>query len=313
MDLQTALDLFLADRWEMSESTKTTYGYHFRHFVNYAGEIDIEDVTTAQIKLYLRHVVNDLGLSRRTCSDHWVALSSLFTWAEAELGIDHPVRGKVKRPQFQKKQIDILTEHECQELLKGVGSFNYVMPNGTQVTARRNTANRDKAIITTLLDVGLRASELCNLNVSDWHPKRGRLTVRQGKGRHGGKDRSVFVGRSCRSSILRYLAERGRDIRDDDPLFVTSSGRKLDRNNLRTMIKSVAKNAGVRKNGQDINVHLLRHTYAVNFLRNGGNIKALQDILGHEELSTVQHYLHLAEVDLEEATQFSPADKMRLH
>jgi site-specific recombinase XerD len=313
MDLETAIELFFAERWDLSGTTVAAYTNHLKHFRSFVGNPQIDSISSTDIKKYLRHAATELGLSRRTCSDHWICLSGFFSWAEKELNVKHPIRGgQVERPKFQKKIIEILTEDECKALLRNVGATSYTRQDGKVVTMRRPTAIRDRAIILVLLDAGLRVTELCNLTVQDWSAQKGRLHVEKGKGRYGGRDRNVFIGNACKSAIMRYLATRGK-VKQSDPLFATSTGRAMDRFNVRTMLETVAKAAGVRQDDRGtVHPHLLRHTMAVSFLRNGGNLRQLQDRLGHEDMSTVQHYLHMAEIDSEAQAEFSPADAMRL-
>lgn len=312
MDLETCVELYFADRWQLSETTVNAYKNHLRHFRNFIGNPQIDSVSSNDIKKYLKHAAIELKLSRRTCSDHWICLSSFFSYLEKELNVKHPIKdGQVERPKFQKKPIEILSQDECRLLLKHVVATQYTRKDGKVVTVRRPTAIRDRAVILVLLDAGLRVTELCSLAVQDWSAQRGRLHVEKGKGRYGGKDRNVFIGNSCKSAILRYLAYRGK-VKPTDPLFATSTGRAMDRFNVRTMLETVARAAGIRQNGKPVGPHLLRHTMSVNFLRNGGNLRQLQDRLGHEDMSTVQYYLHLAEIDSESQAEFSPADAMRL-
>lgn len=311
MDLETAIELFFAERWDMSQTTVDAYRNHYSHFQRYIGNPGIDKIDPSQIKMYLKHAHVDLGLSRRTCSDHWVSLSSLFSWCESELNVKHPIRGLVKRPGFNKKPIEILTDDECKLLIKFTAFTTYTRGNGTVVTMRRATAVRDKAIIVTMLDVALRVSEVCNLRVCDWNAKTARLAVVDGKGQNGGKSRNVYVGNSCKSAIMRYLAYRGK-VKKDDPLFATTNNKPLARSNIRNILDVVARQAGIRQTGKGVYPHLLRHTSAVNFLRSGGSLRHLQDLMGHSSLKTLEHYLHLAEVDARDASKFSPADRMRL-
>lgn len=108
--------------------------------------------------------------------------------------------------------------------------------------------------------------------------------------------------------MWRYLATR-KDAKPTDPLFTTRENISLDRSALRRMIVNAGQRAGVENAG----VHRFRHTFAINFLRNGGNLLALQDLLGHEQMETVKLYAKQAEVDLEYQQRVaSPADRWRL-
>jgi integrase/recombinase XerD len=163
------------------------------------------------------------------------------------------------------------------------------------------TALRDKAIILTLLDTGIRASELCNLSYNDFDAANGRLTIQHGK---GDKARIVYVGETTQRIIWRLLVGR-----KSGALFATRTGEPLNRSNLRKLIVRLADRAGVR----NASVHRFRHTFAVSFLRNGGNVFALQEILGHARIDTVKIYVRLAERDLADAQRrASPVDNWRL-
>lgn len=129
--------------------------------------------------------------------------------------------------------------------------------------------------------------------------------MRHGK---GGKGRYVYLGDSSRKAIWRYLATRSA-AQPSDPLFATKVGSHIERNSLGNMLEATARRAGV----PNPTIHRFRHTFAINFLRNGGNVLELQQLLGHEKLDTVRIYASLAQVDLEEAQRrASPADNWRL-
>jgi integrase/recombinase XerD len=170
---------------------------------------------------------------------------------------------------------------------------------------KRPSALRDRALILALLDTGIRASELTAPKMRDYEPKRGQLIMHHGK---GDKQRVVLLGTAARQGLWRYLTTRP-DARQDDPLFATREGTTLQRISPRLLIFRIGQRAGV----PDAGVHRFRHTFAVDFLRNGGNLLALQDLLGHERLDTVQIYAKQAEVDLERQQKgASPADRWRL-
>ena len=122
------------------------------------------------------------------------------------------------------------------------------------------------------------------------------------------KERTVFLGKSVAKAIWRYLADRSHAV-DAQPLFATRDGVHIHPNNLLQLIKRLADRANVPR----ATVHRFRHTFAINFLRNGGNVLELKALLGHSELDMVEHYAQLAQVDLAEAQKrASPADNWRL-
>jgi integrase/recombinase XerD len=151
----------------------------------------------------------------------------------------------------------------------------------------------------------MRASELCALNVGDYNPQQARLLIQHGK---GDKARAVYVGDVTRKALWKHLQARPA-AKPGDALFNTARGGHLTRQNLRKLIAATGRRGCVEKAG----VHRFRHTFAITFLRNGGNVLALQDLLGHESMSTVRIYAKLAELDLATAQRkASPADNWRL-
>lgn len=232
-------------------------------------------------------------------------LSSLWTWAAKELGVPHVVRA-VPRPKFDQQPIIPLTLEEVQALVTAAEwGAPWTTRRGKPARSRRPTAKRDKAIILVLLDTGVRASELCDLQIRDYEPDSGQLYVRHGK---GNKRRVVYLGQRARLHLWRYMADR-QECRPADPLFASRTNTRLDRTNLRHMLNTVARQANVNA----VHPHRFRHTFAITFLRNGGNTFALQKLLGHSELSTVLKYVRLAETDIRQAqAAASVVDNWRL-
>jgi site-specific recombinase XerD len=148
---------------------------------------------------------------------------------------------------------------------------------------------RNKAIILTLLDTGIRASELCSIKVIDLDFKNKQITV-NGK---GDKERVLEISSRTAQLIWRYLITRSSELPDKAPLFAGDFDLPLTRSGLLQLIKRIGKRAGV----PNAHPHRFRHTFAINFLRNGGNIYALQELLGHSSLDMVKHYLALSNQD----------------
>lgn len=307
MLFKDALDgYWLAKQRDFSPHTVNDYSVTYRRFQEWIGDKHVHQVTTIDVRRFLNYLRDDMELSKKTVCNAWVALSSFWTWAEKEIRCEHIIRGYVDRPDFRRPMIEIYTETEIKAML---GACEYTAGwNSTKSKAartRRPEGLRDQAIIITLVDTGLRASELCNLEIRDYISQQGRLMVRGGK---GDKDRVVFLGQHGRRVLWRYLAERP-GARQTDPIFATRTGTRIERNNLRKCIQRIADRAGI----SHITVHRFRHTFAVTFLRNGGNVLELQELLGHEKLDTIRIYARLAEIDLAAAQRrASPADNWRL-
>lgn len=308
MQWETALEgYWLEKRSRVSPATVRDYTNTFRRFADYHG-VDlppVEHIGAVHVRTYLNHL-KDTGLSDKTILNAWIAFSSFWTWAETELKIPHIIRDRVARPKYRRPAIEPYTRADLNAMLNVVDkAATWTSKHGKQVTEARSTAHRDRAILLTLVDTGIRASELCDLLIGDYESKTGRLHIRHGK---GNKSRYVYAGDATRKALWRYLADRP-DAKPEQPLFATRTGIALERNNLRHLIENCAARAGVT----NATVHKFRHTCAINFLRNGGSLLELQRILGHESMNTLHIYVTLAESDLSAAQRrASPADNWKL-
>ena len=285
MQLSKLVDGYFLDKsLVLSHNSVNTYGFTFNSFINFVGDIDISEVTATTVKRYLQQIVTVDGVSKRTAFDRHAHLSSLYKWANEELDIDN-IMLKVAKPKYTKRIVDPFTPTELETLIKNLEKTNY----------------RFNAIFLTLLDSGLRISELTALKIADYNDTTGKLYIRSGK---GDKDRIVYLGKKARKAIWRYLADR-KEIQSNQPLFATSTLTAMNRHNVRRDLQAYGKALGI-----NAHPHKCRHTFAVNFLRNGGNIRQLQMILGHARLDMIQTYTKLAEIDLQQATDFSPVDNI---
>ena len=240
-----------------------------------------------------------------------MTLSSFFTWAASEFDLKSPMVG-VPSPKYERSPVIPLTRDEIETLLDACDLTRRVdIEDRRRFRKHRPTARRDRAIILALLDTGLRASELCALRIGDVDLKTGRVEVRHGPrgGAKGGKGRTVFLGKTARRFVWRYLAERedGEDL--EAPLFASKWERPMNPTSLRQLIKRLADKAGVR----NCYPHRFRHTFAITYLRAGGDVFTLQALLGHSTLDMVRYYARIGEVDLASAhRRASPADNWRL-
>lgn len=271
-----------------------------RHLV---GDPLINQITKDQIIAFL----GDQTVSNKTVLNYHTGLSSFYNWAlEAGLVTENLLH-QVERPKPQKTVVVPLTEQEIRAILAALAySSEYTRPGKRASRHRLPEADRNHAVLLLLLDTGIRASELTSLpihrvDLKSAHPG----VIVHGK---GNKDRQIPISARTAQALWRYLATRP-DARSDDPLFVTDRNRALDRTQLRKMLNS----AGVRAGVQNVHPHRFRHTFAINFLRNEGDIYSLQMILGHTTLDMVKTYLQLAQVDLQAAhRKASPVDRWRL-
>lgn len=280
LQLSKALKGYWLDKkLQLSKETIKTYKYALNAFVRHQKDKLVNEVTTQDIKTYLIYLAEDKKQSKRSINTVLLILSSFFKWSSIEFGIENPVN-KIQKPKFTVNKVEPFTLIELRALL----------------SADQQLWLKDIQIL--LLDSGLRISELCNLKVADYDTNNGRLLVKSGK---GDKDRIVYLGNKAQKMLWRRLSNQ-----DTVYIFETRTKEPYHQNNVHTAIHALGKKLGIQANP-----HKYRHTFAVNFLRNGGNIKQLQEILGHTNLRTVELYLKLADIDLEKARGYSPLDNLR--
>jgi integrase/recombinase XerD len=305
----------------ISQRTYTSYKFDLSLFQQHHGDLVVEEIDSMLLVRYMswlrtdykprRMSGDDRPLSMKTVRNHWVSLSAFFSWFTLEFGGDNPMK-RVPVPKIQKRSVDPISKEEIEALLKACSYSEEANTKFRQsFKMRRPTALRDKAIILTLLDTGLRAGEFCALNVGDFDMKNGRLTVKDGDegGSKGGKGRQVYLGKTARKALWRYLADREDQEDHEAPLFLTKTDRAITPNGLRLLTTSLAEKAGI----SHCNPHRFRHTFAITYLRSGGDVFTLQSLLGHSSLEMVRHYANIAQIDVEAAhRRASPVDNWRL-
>ena len=236
------------------------------------------------------------GLSSHTINCYLRSIRAFWSWLVAEEIIrDNPFL-KVKLPKPVKKVIPTLSDPQILQLLSVI---NTSTPEGY----------RNYAIILTLLDTALRVSELTGVKMDDLWLDEGLLKV-MGK---GGKERHVPIGAEVQRILWRYINRyRPQPLNlNFDFLFLARDGRKLTKSRIEIMMSNYGRKAGIK--GVRVSPHTLRHTAAVRFLRNGGDVFSLQRLLGHTSLEMTRHYCELADVDLKNAhTTASPVDNLWL-
>lgn len=200
------------------------------------------------------------------------------SWLHEDGYTETNILKNLKPPRIQRKVTETLTDEEISKL---VGSLDRDEAFGA----------RDFAIIWTMLDCGLRASEVCDLKVENAHISQGYLKV-LGK---GNKERLVPIGQACQEAITRWQ-DRFRphfDANAGTTLFLSASGERLTVDALEGIVGRRARRAGIRH----VHCHLLRHTFATNYLvKEVGDSLRLQQILGHTSLEMVRRYVSLANV-----------------
>lgn len=285
---------WLEKQLHFSATTTPRYKCTFGRLIAFTGDAEIETITSNDLRRFLAWLATEHGLGKRSVHDAWVHLSSLWTWAEGELNIPHALHKHIAPPEFPDAKPVAFTQKEIKKLL--------AVLDRDASGAKRHSALRDRAIVMVLLDAGLRASELCSLTIGDYNAGTGRLHV---IGKYG-KERFVVIGSRTQRALWRYLATRENTA--GAPLFATRSGGHMTRTDLRHLLVRLGKRAGVA----GVHPHRFRHTFAITFLRNGGALAVLKELLGHETLEMSLHYAEIAQQDIDASVKHSPADGWRL-
>ncbi len=241
---------------------------------------------------YLNHPFHDpqgTVISAQTLKSRAVVLKGLGTWLFEESYTSSNVLARFKPPKAPRKLMQTLSNEEVDRLL------SYLNPT-TMV------GSRDRAILLVFLDTGLRCSELLGLRSDDLHIKDRCLKV-MGKGQ---KERMVPFGDQTARTLMRYLTLRLNPM-EEQLVFLNVEGRPMSIPAIQMMFSRLSKATGIPR----LHIHLLRHTFATNFLRVSRDPFTLQRLLGHETLEMTRRYVDM--VRLEEMTRdhsFSPVDRM---
>lgn len=275
MLFSVAVKQFIEERIAMRYSPHTIrdYGVTYKKFLAHVGDVDIGAVNKQHI---IQFMASQSKISAKTLRNYHADLSALWQWAIRQ-GIcnENPVR-QIKAPVPEKKTIIPFSKTEICSILEAADGS----PNPLQ----------NRAIILLLLDTGIRASELCNLTINDLNKVTNHILV-FGKGK---KERNVPISNQTSNAIEKHLQSKKQKA-PYSPLFAKDNGKPLDRVLLGRILARLGIEAGVNH----VFPHRFRHTFAIQFLRNGGNIYSLQKILGHSTLDMVKRYLVIAQHDLD--------------
>ena len=262
----------------LSNNTIISYKRDLRKFFNYlraARVSSIEKVSRQTISSFMLDE-KDKGLSANSISRGLACLKSFFKFLLMENKIKDNITGVIESPKLWKRLPDVLRLDEVEAILNA--------PNVRDVAGAR-----DRAAIELMYATGMRVSELVNLKMDDLHIEVG-FAKCYGK---GGKERIVPFGKKARESILRYLEKsRPRLLKKkvSNALFLTRLGKAMSRQTFWKIIKKYTKEARIKK---DVTPHSLRHSFATHILERGADLRIVQEMLGHADISTTQIYTHV--------------------
>jgi site-specific recombinase XerD len=291
------------DSRKLSPHTTQDYQNTFRKFQTFL-EKDylVEEITARHIQEFM---AAQTQIRKKTALNYHTGLSAFWTWALTEkIAREHVVRAV---PAPKPEQVDIVpyNQEEVRALLNSLErSRIYRRPGQRPTTNTARNTERNRAVILLLLDAGIRNEELCQAKLRDLDRRNQRLYV-FGK---GAKERHVPFSPRTHQALWRYLTLRP-DANLNEPLFLVETGRPFNRHRLLDLIQSIGARAGV----MDVTIHRFRHTFAIQYLRNGGDPYTLQRLLGHSTLDMVKRYLAIVQADIEAAhRRASPVDNWAL-
>lgn len=273
-----------------SPLTRSAYERYLNTFVEKTGVSSPKSITDEAVRKFRVELAR--GPTKKITQSYYVIALRNFLKYLVKRGIDTLPPEKIELPKVSRRDIEVLDYKELERLLEA--------PKGNDLRTLR-----DRAILETLFSTGLRVSELCALNRYA-NLDRGEISVR-GK---GDKLRVVFLSDSAKKAIKQYL-----DKRDDaeEALFVslTKSGRatkRIDPRTIQRIVERYAKRAGLAKR---VHPHQLRHQFATDLLVNGADLRSVQELLGHANISTTQIYTHLTNKELREVHEAFHARRRR--
>ncbi len=273
-----------------SVKTRDAYERFLKRFIKHTKVKTPKDITDDVVRGFRIYLARQ-PLKKVTQSYYVIALRNFLKYL-IKRRIETLSPDTIELPRTERRDIEVLNYNELERLLNA--------PEGTSLRALR-----DKAILETLFSTGLRVSELCNLN-RYINMERGEISVR-GK---GDKLRVVFLSPSAKGAIKTYL-----DKRDDaeETLFVSLTKKgsvvgKITPRAVQRLVDCNAKKAGIAKG---VHPHLLRHGFATDLLINGADLRSVQELLGHANVSTTQIYTHLTNKELREIHETFHARRRR--
>lgn len=273
----------------LSDNTRMSYLSDIDRFADYIGFRDFNTVTAEDIGTFLGDL-HDLGIAPRSQARILSGIKSFFKFLRLERLIETNPTLLVDAPRLGRHLPDVLSVGEIDDMIAAIDTSKAEGP-------------RNRAIIEMLYSCGLRVSELVNLEINSVNFGEQIVTV-TGK---GNKERIVPVSDVSLALIREYLRGNGRpDPRkgEENILFLNRLGRRLTRVMIFYIVKALAEAAGIKK---VISPHTLRHSFATHLLEGGANLRAIQQMLGHESISTTEIYIHLDSTRLrDEILTFHP-------
>ncbi|MGD6831381.1 site-specific tyrosine recombinase XerD [Sutcliffiella halmapala] len=277
----------------LADNTIVSYERDLKAYILYISKVEkvasLDHVTRATIVQFLKFL-HEKGKSSKTISRHIASIRSFHQFLLREKVTTQDPTVHLDRPKAEQKLPQVLSVEEVQALLDSPDTSKEI-------------GIRDKAMLELLYATGMRVSELISLNLSDVHLTMGFVRC-IGK---GNKERIIPLGKLAQQAVHTYIVEsRGRlkKKKVTDALFLNHHGNRLTRQGYWKILKKLSKEAGIEK---DLTPHTLRHSFATHLLENGADLRAVQEMLGHADISTTQIYTHVTKTRMKDVySMFHP-------
>ena len=282
--MEEQMDLFLnyiKEDKKLSDNTFQSYSRDIRQYKDYIdlNNLDYLKVAESDVKNYLNYL-NDLNKKPSTISRHLASIRLFYQYLWKEQIVEGDPTANIQAPKIDKKAPSILTSEEVTLLLD--------QPKNVDLKGIR-----DKAMLEFAYATGMRVTEIISLNIDDINLLQGTVNCKTRT-----KTRTIPLGQICLNALTDYI-KNVRDIlikdKDEKALFVNVNGRRITRQGVWKIVKYYKDQAHITK---DITPHVLRHSFATHLLQNGADLKSIQKMLGHSDISSTQVYMQFQDESL---------------
>ena len=264
-----------------SENTIESYKRDLNKFLEYNKNTSIDNISNEDLKKYIKYL-NDNGLNEKSIARNISSLKSFYKFLVISKYISSNTSDSLYLPKIKKSLPSTLTEEEVMSLL--------------DIDLTDNFSYRNKAMLELLYATGLRVSELINLKLQDIDFSQDIIRT-FGK---GSKERIIPIGDYAKEYLEKYIYEyRSSMLKKDNNeyIFLNNHGKQMTRQGFFKIIKKIAKEKGINK---ELSPHTLRHSFASHLLKYGADLRTIQELLGHSDISTTQIYTHITNEELKQ-------------
>lgn len=269
-----AFMIYLRNVMKKSENTQLSYRRDLMKLCTYLADRGITEVSAVEEK-HLKEFIHSLeekNFKTATISRNIASIKAFYHFLQKEKLVSEDISEKLQAPKIEKRLPGIISMEEVSRLL-------------SQPSGNAPKELRDKAMLELLYATGIRVTELITLQVFDVNLKLGQLVCHDGS-----RKRVIPFGQKAKKALVQYLQNaRPALLREEDTgvLFVNCTGSPMSRQGFWKLVKGYAKQAGIQ---EEITPHTLRHSFAAHLVENGADLKSVQEMLGHSDISTTQVY-----------------------